>query len=87
MMTDETINWKQEAMRQNALLHDAISRAEKAEAKLAKAVDVLRFYADIDNHKAECVTNADVKNWKFPNVHIDEGAIARAVLAELEKTE
>lgn len=32
-------HWQVEAMQQNALLHDALTRAETAEAKLAKAVE------------------------------------------------
>jgi lipopolysaccharide biosynthesis regulator YciM len=41
---EELLNthWQVEAMQQNALLHDALTRAEDAEAKLARAVDALR---------------------------------------------
>jgi hypothetical protein len=76
-MTDETINWKQEAMRQNALLHDAISRAEKAEVKLAKAVEALYVI----------VNRWDTPSWKDAEATADVINRARAVLAELEKTE
>jgi hypothetical protein len=38
---DENADWQSEAMHQNALLHDALTRAEVAEAKLAKAVAAL----------------------------------------------
>jgi hypothetical protein len=36
------VNWQSEAMHQNSLLHDALTRAEVAEAKLAKATDALK---------------------------------------------
>lgn len=39
VMDDGKENWQSEAMHQNALLHDALTRAEVAEAKLAKAVE------------------------------------------------
>ena len=38
--TDER-HWQSEAMHQNKLLHDALTRAEVAEAKLAKAIAAL----------------------------------------------
>ena len=35
-------NWQNEAMRQNALLHSAMLGGARAEAKLAKAVDIIK---------------------------------------------
>jgi predicted RNase H-like nuclease (RuvC/YqgF family) len=62
------------------------NRIEKLEAKLAKAVEALEFYADADNyedqHKPEScgccyyLHDAEVKE--------DEGAKARTALAELK---
>jgi hypothetical protein len=43
VMDDGKENWQSEAMHQNALLHDALTRAEVAEAKLDKAVTALRY--------------------------------------------
>ena len=63
----------------------AISRIEELEAKLAKAVDALKFYAEADNyedqHKPEScgccyyLHDAEIKE--------DQGAKARTALAEL----
>lgn len=48
-------DWKSEVMRQNALLHDALTRAAAAEAKLAKAVAMLEkaktYIADLEAHE------------------------------------
>ena len=39
-------NWQGEAMRLSALLHNALTRAATAEAKLARAVETLRVIAE-----------------------------------------
>ena len=46
VMDDKRAGWKSEAMHQNRLLHDALTRAETAEAKLAKAVAAIRVMMD-----------------------------------------
>ncbi len=38
-------SWQEEAMRQSALLHQALSRATVAEMRLSRALDALRYYA------------------------------------------
>ena len=64
---------------------EAVSRVKELEAKLAKAVDALKFYAEADNyedqHKPEScgccyyLHDAEIKE--------DQGAKARTALAEL----
>ena len=39
-------DWQSEAMHQNRLLHDALTRAEVAEARLAKAAAAIRVMMD-----------------------------------------
>ena len=41
MTDDKNSDWQSEAMHQNKLLHDALTRAEAAEARLAKALSML----------------------------------------------
>lgn len=84
-----TTDWRKAAMTQNALLHDALTRAEDAEAKLAKAVDALRFYAKEEwpqNYPCGVLYAAGNDTPEF-KTHLDYGDKARAVMAELEKTE
>jgi len=50
VMDDGKENWQSEAMHQNALLHDALTRAEVADANLAKSVSALNFYAYIESY-------------------------------------
>jgi len=71
VMDDGKASWQSEAMHQNALLHDALTRAEVAEAKLAKAVDALKEILFLSNKD-------DVGGWL--------GALARAqdLMTELE---
>jgi hypothetical protein len=84
-------NWKKEAMRQNALLHGAMMGSAKAEAKLAKALEALRFYADVRNYDDGIVgTTHEAPVWSesdFTEFEWDNGQKARATLTELEKTE
>jgi hypothetical protein len=71
--------------------HVALCRAEDAEAKLAKAVEALRFYADVNNYDEGIVgTTHESPMWsesEFTQFEWDNGDKARALLAELEKTE
>lgn len=69
-------NWQAEAMRQNRLLHDAMLRAAKAEAKLAKAYDII----------ARIVAIAPDGDEYDDEWHMTYDA-AKNLLAELEKTE
>ena len=81
VMDDGKENWQSEAMHQNALLHDALTRAkvaeaklakaEVAEAKLAKAVDALKEILFLSNED-------DVGGW------FDALARAQDLMAELE---
>jgi exoribonuclease II len=68
-------HWQVEAMHQNALLNDALTRAEAAEAKLAKAVQALRWVVS-----AKGLT--DPTEYGYSAIKN-----ARALLAEMEKTE
>ena len=43
-------HWQVEPMQQNSPLHDALTRAETAEAKLAKAVEALNSMAILPSH-------------------------------------
>lgn len=113
-------NWKNEAIRQNAMLHSAmigsanaearatqlelerdallrvvtdnhvaLQRAEDAEAKLAKAVEALRFYAKEEwpqNYPCGVLYAAGNDTPEF-KTHLDYGDKARATLAELETAE
>jgi hypothetical protein len=64
---------------------EAVSRVKELEAKLAKAVDALEFYAEVDNYEdqhrpEDCgccyyLHDAEIKE--------DEGARARTTLTEL----
>ena len=49
MTDDKNSDWQSEAMHQNKLLHDALTRAEAAEARLAKALLVLRLFKYFDD--------------------------------------
>lgn len=87
-------HWQVEAMQQNALLHDALTRAEAAEAKLAKAVEALRLVTDAcDQGKMVSLgaggmsIYAQIRNSAYQGVPAWPIEEARAVLAELEKTE
>lgn len=53
-----TSDWKDEAVRQNELLHDALNRAKAAEDKLAKAVDALRA---VQQHEASAFFGPDAE--------------------------
>jgi hypothetical protein len=66
--------------------HD--SKIDALEAKLAKAVAALRFYADETHYDTvyeplPCEYCTDI----YEPINKDRGSSARAVLAELEKTE
>jgi Uri superfamily endonuclease len=78
-------HWQVDALQQNALLNDALTRAEVAEAKLAKAAQALRWAARYYD-KIHPFQSAD---YHFKDCKCDFcGAdCARAALAELEKTE
>jgi hypothetical protein len=73
------------------VLRKTYQRAKEAEAKLAKAVEALRFYADVSNYDEGIVgTTHESPMWSesdFTQFEWDNGDKARAVLAELEKTE
>jgi hypothetical protein len=66
-------------------------REDAAEANLAKALVALRFYADVRNYDDGIVgTTHEAPMWSesdFTQFEWDNGDKARAVLAELEKTE
>lgn len=67
-------SWQEEAMRQSALLYQALTRAANAEAKLAKAVGVIKVIlvtVDADNYI----------EWFFA---LDD---AQELITEMEKTE
>ncbi len=68
---DEKADWQSETMHQNALLHDALTRAEVAEAKLANASDALKEILFLSNED-------DVGGW------LDALARAQALMTELE---
>lgn len=76
-------------MRQSALLHQALSRATVAEAKLAKAgIAALETILDergpVFDAMVEAAEDADLKHVSF-NVVVSRAI--RAALNELEKTE
>lgn len=73
-------NWQAEALRQNALLYNAMLATAKAEAKLAKAVDALRFLEI-------AATGAGVPHLQERKLLHEAIRKARAVIAELEKAE
>jgi hypothetical protein len=52
-------DWQSEAMHQNKLLHDALTRAEVAEARLAKAVLALEYTDDSANNGAMTPTYSE----------------------------
>jgi hypothetical protein len=88
-LVQERNKWQNEAMRQNALLHSAMLGASNAEAKLAKALEALLFYAKEEwpqNYPCGVLYAAGNDTPEF-KTHLDYGDKARAVLAELEKTE
>lgn len=74
-LATERDTWQKEAMRQNAILHNVMMDAAKAEAKLAKAVEALRLVVT-----AKGLT--DPIEYGYDTI-----VYARAVLAELEKSE
>ena len=59
----------------NACIFEAADRLEELQAKLDKAVEALRFYAD--DKKWE------MKGYSLSSVHYDEGKIAKQTLAEI----
>ena len=64
-------------------------KAKTAEAKLAKAVEALRFYGNEDNYKSYAAVDpcGCCSSWYEPKIHIDgedSGGVARKALAELE---
>lgn len=67
-------NWQNEAMRQSALLHSAIARATQAEAKLARAVDIIK----------QVIATAHADDYAAWDSALDDGI---AFIAELEKPE
>jgi hypothetical protein len=68
-----------------------LNRAKVAEANLAKAVEALRFYADVSNYDDGIVgTTHEAPVWSesdFTEFEWDNGQKARSVLDELEQTE
>jgi hypothetical protein len=81
-------DWQSDAMHQNKLLHDALTRAETAEANLAKAVAALRFYADVSNYEEGIVGTTHVAPmWSesdYTEFEWDNGDNARKALAEIK---
>lgn len=90
-LVKERGTWQKEALRQNVLMQNAMLGAAKAELKLAKAVEALGFYADANNYDEGVVgTTHEAPMWSesdFTQFDWDNGDKARAVLAELEKTD
>jgi broad specificity phosphatase PhoE len=76
-LVNERGTWQKEALRQNGLIHNAMLGAAKAEAKLAKAVDALQTI----------LNRWDTPSWKDAEPTADVINRARAMLAELEKSE
>ena len=66
-----------------ARLDANVERAEKVEASLAAALDVIRYYADESNCQRICVYLGI--NGSVYTTHIDDGQRARAFLAAQEK--
>jgi chromosome segregation ATPase len=67
----------------------AIEGVNRLKAKLAKAVEALRYYANEENYKGVSLTDpcGCCSSWYEPKIHIDgedSGHIARATLAEIE---
>ena len=80
-------NWQNEAMRQSALLHQALSQKIDLEIKLAKAIEGLKFYSEQEDYEEQMVVR-DCGCCSYPEDPIildDKGNLARKVLAELEK--
>jgi len=82
-------DWQNEAMRQSALLYQALSQKLELEIKLAKASEGLKFYSEQADYEEQLVVRdcGCCSYSEDPIIIDDKGNLARKVLAELEKTE
>ena len=80
---------EQKIVNQRGEINMLQARAEAAEAKLAKAVEGLRFYAEQEDYEEQLIVRdcGCCSYLEDPIVLDDKGKLARAALAELEKTE
>lgn len=78
-----------EAMAAIEMWGAALKGQREAEAKLAKAVEGLKFYAEKDDYEKQVIVRAggELTYTEEPIILDDKGNLARKVLAELEKTE
>lgn len=67
-MTDEELsspNWQEEAMRQNALLHQALSRADRLEAALKCLIEHCEITRDTAGYwKSQTTHQINPTQWK-----------------------
>ena len=91
MTDDKKTDWQSEAMHQNKLLHDALTRIEEISAQLKMVLEreaetQARHDSKLDALEAKLIKAADaLQHYAFEDVY-GRGP-ARATLAELEKTE